>query len=206
MTLRLTLIPSPADRRPRRLRLLTLFLGNLGTIQMIYQKLQQIGRRARFELGVRPFPSSSADLGDAGILPWLLKGTPLAYRTRGLVLEPEPRRPAAGRQRDHRVPAVHFPLQRPACAYDRHAAGAARLELGARRRGGTRQMAQPLVGCAGICRRRSDHRRVVSIQPIGYLHISSRGAGRAGICYLALRRCAHVLPIAWDWSLGQSLP
>ncbi len=114
----------------------TLFLGNLGTIQLIYQKLQQIGSAGAFDLGPVHFHLPALDLGCPGIFDGPQRHA-ARHRIRRLVLEPEPRRPSAGRQRDHRVPAVHIHLQRPACAHDRHAAGVARVELGTGRRGGT---------------------------------------------------------------------
>ena len=124
-------------------------LGNLGTVRMIYQGLQRMAA-----------PGGMIDDGNiVQRLVWaaqgvgrLIGGASAALWPGRLVLESQPRHPAGPGQRDHRVPILHIPVQRPARAHAGHAAGVAGAGLGAFGHQGARAISlfRLLIGALAI--------------------------------------------------------
>ena len=179
----------------------TLLLGNLGTIQLIYQRLQQIGRGRRVQLVSIHFPLRALAWASQG-LSMVLKGTSLAIGHGDWYWNPSRVVPPLGGNEITEFPLFTFIYS------DLHAHMIAMplallaLSWALAVVAGTLTLAEPCNRCTGSGRWRPDHRRVLSRQSIRYLYLSADRPRCAWICSLALRGCAVVLSSGWAWSSG----
>ena len=164
-------------------------LGNLGGMRMILRGYVILGSPGLETGSLSGAGKSSQPFPRPG------RGAPArrvaALLPRRLVLDSQPgdfrgRRDGA----DHRVPPLYLPLRRSARPHDRPAHRPAGADLGALGGAGQGALAQPLCRDALLPAGRIGHRRAVSRQPFGYLHLPAHRPGRAGLRCLALRQLA----------------